>query len=120
MAGSSVLVVQGHMIRKWKGRADLYLYVDKARKDLAITYSSYHTVWLDGAVFWMGKVSAGRHSVHLQSNLANAWGCKTNWFVPRERVCIATTRGSELPMENLSLGLPPTPIGPAVDRLAAP
>ena len=86
MAGSSVLVVQGHMIRKWKGRADLYLYVDKARKDKAITYSSYHTVWLDGAVFWMGKVSAGRHSVHLQSNRANAWGCKADWSVPRARV----------------------------------
>ena len=106
-----MLVVQGHMIRKYGGRADLHLYVDDARKDEAMATTSGSNQWLDAVAFWIGKVAAGQHNVHLQSSRANAWGCKKEWPVP-VRACVAMLRIWELPLKICTLARHIQPVGP--------
>jgi hypothetical protein len=55
-----------------KGRADLTLMLDSKRIDRALTYTS-SVKWEDAAVFWTGKVPAGRHSAWVTSNKPDVW-----------------------------------------------
>ena len=80
LSETSVIVAQGHMIRNHDGRADLALHVDGSQMDRTLTYTSSGQ-WEDGAVFWMGTLSAGEHTVQLveASGHASIWGCQQDW-----------------------------------------
>ena len=73
---TSTVLARAHMIRIINSNADLYLSVDGREKDRTRTYTRRRN-WQDGAVFWVGQVAAGKHSVKVYSNRANAWGCQT-------------------------------------------
>ena len=93
VGAKSILLSRGHMIRKTINRADLHLFVDKDLKDRSLTHTASNQ-WDDAAVFWVGTVTWGTHSVWLQSPQANVWGCTGSWFVPRARVhCTTCPRG---------------------------
>jgi uncharacterized protein YdeI (BOF family) len=72
LPADSIVVVHGNMVRKMKGRADLTLMLDSKRIDRALTYTS-SVKWEDAAVFWTGKVPAGRHSAWVTSNKPDVW-----------------------------------------------
>ena len=108
LAGSSLLIVTGHMVRKVSvrffkqqpvsrggrkgglkaapqtplsqasGTTYLDLFLDGRRKDRTQTYT-YYTAFRDAAVFWSGIVARGTHSVWLSSPTANAWGCSSDF-----------------------------------------
>ena len=70
----SVVVVTGHMIRKFENQAALYLYLGSTMKDATLTYSKIEE-WEDGVVHWAGDLNPGLHTFSLRSDKADAWGC---------------------------------------------
>merc|ERR1712032_1314881 len=74
----SYVVATGHMIRNYKGRADLYLNVNNKRVDYSLTYTPSRQ-WKDTQVYWVGSLKKGTHTFSIRSNKANAFGCGTAW-----------------------------------------
>ena len=75
----SVVVVTGHIIRSYMGRADLHLLVDGGDpKDHALTYTPSKQ-WEDGVVHWVGELKPGSHTFSMSGNRANAYGCGPAW-----------------------------------------
>ena len=74
----SVVILRGHMLRLAAGRADLHLFVDSKRVQVAITYTRTRH-WRDAGVFWTGTIAPGTHTAWLTSPSANAWGCGSLW-----------------------------------------
>jgi len=74
----SVVVVTGHMIRLYSGRADLYLLVNGAEIDRAATYTPSKQ-WEDGVVHWVGELKPGSHTFSIKGSVANAFGCGPAW-----------------------------------------
>ena len=71
--------ITSDMIRKFNGRADLNLFIDGVWSDRAISLSTVFN-WNDAHLGWTGPLSAGTHTVVVQSpNTVNAWGCGSLW-----------------------------------------
>jgi hypothetical protein len=78
VATNSLVIMQGHLIRRAGGRRDLFLYIDGKLADRTLTYSS-STQWEDASVFYTGTLGKGSHSAWLASPNANTWGCQDEW-----------------------------------------
>ena len=71
----SVVMVHSSLIRLKNGRADLFLYVDGRSSDVTLTFTGSKQ-WDDATVYWQGLLKRGTHTVWVQSNIANVWGCQ--------------------------------------------
>ena len=78
----SLVTATGHMIRKYRGRADLQLMLDGTKVDDTLTFTS-SSQWADAAVYWSGMISVGTHTFWLQSNKPNIWGCQVDRWAPK-------------------------------------
>jgi hypothetical protein len=65
----------GNMPRNFNGRADLELWVDGSRRNIAITYTNV-MAWVGGHSEWTGTLPAGDHVASLRSPTPDAWGCR--------------------------------------------
>merc|ERR1719353_1663829 len=74
----SYVVATGHMIRNYKGRADLYLNVNNKRVDYSLTYTPSKQ-WKDTQVYWVGSLKKGTHTFTVSGSRANAFGCGATW-----------------------------------------
>merc|ERR1719472_195703 len=74
----SYVVATGHMIRNYKGRADLYLNVNNKRVDYSLTYTPSKQ-WKDTQVYWVGSIKKGTHTFTVSGSRANAFGCGPTW-----------------------------------------
>merc|ERR1712032_505672 len=74
----SYVVATGHMIRLYKGRADLYLNVNNKRVDYSLTYTPSKQ-WKDTQVYWAGSLKKGTHTFTVSGSRANAFGCGPTW-----------------------------------------
>ena len=73
------MLVDGQIIRNSVGRADLKLMMDDGSQlDGGLTFTSAGT-WEDAEVHWIGIIPAGTHTVWLESDSANIWGCSGQW-----------------------------------------
>ena len=50
-------------------------YVDGHPHDETLTYTGSKQ-WDDATVYWQGLLKRGTHTVWVQSNVANVWGCQ--------------------------------------------
>jgi hypothetical protein len=76
---ASTMVVDAQIIRNSVGRADLKLMMDDGSQlDGGLTFTSAGT-WEDADVHWIGIIPAGTHTVWLESDSANIWGCSGQW-----------------------------------------
>ena len=78
VAATSVVTVTGHMVRHFAGRSDAYLHVDGDKKDYTLSYSKTKK-WEDVQLHWVGQLAKGDHTVSIQSDKPNAWGCGALW-----------------------------------------
>ena len=79
MNNDGFVYITSDMIRLFNGRADLSLFVDGVLNDRALTFTPVKA-WDDAHVGWAGPLSAGSHTVVVQSpNVADAWGCTSIW-----------------------------------------
>ena len=68
------------MIRNFAGRADLFMYLDNTNNQIDQTLSYTDSAqWEDMGLFYVGAVSPGSHSVFMQGNAPNAYGCGGFW-----------------------------------------
>jgi len=74
----SYVVATGHMIRLYKGRADLHLRLNNAIKDYSLTYTPSRQ-WKDTQVYWVGSIKKGTHTFTLTGSRSNAFGCGPTW-----------------------------------------
>merc|ERR1712032_1455578 len=74
----SYIVATGHMIRLYKGRADLYLNLNNKRVDYSLTYTPSRQ-WKDTQVYWVGSIKKGSHTFTVTGSRANAFGCGSTW-----------------------------------------
>merc|ERR1712032_542186 len=74
----SYIVATGHMIRLYKGRADLYLNLNNKRVDYSLTYTPSRQ-WKDTQVYWVGSIKKGSHTFTVTGSRANAFGCGPTW-----------------------------------------
>jgi hypothetical protein len=75
---TSIVKVAGHMIRTYRGRADLYLYVNGIKRDYSLSFTK-NKIWQDVKLHFVTKLKKGKHSFALRSNKANALGCGGSW-----------------------------------------
>jgi len=61
-------------IRKFNGRVDLILFVDGTLVDYTLTFTPSNQ-WQSAYVAWTGPLTAGSHTVVIQSPTPNVWGC---------------------------------------------
>jgi hypothetical protein len=66
------------MIRTYRGRADLYLYVNGIKRDYSLSFTK-NKIWQDVKLHFVTKLKKGKHSFALRSNKANAFGCGGSW-----------------------------------------
>merc|ERR1711920_489065 len=78
VAEKSYVIVTGHMIRKYKGRADMYLNLNKKRIDYTLTYTP-STQWKDGQVYWVGSINKGSHTFSISGSRQGIFGCGGAW-----------------------------------------
>ena len=79
MNENGFVYITSDIVRSFNGRADLRLFVDGIVVDYGITYTP-NSNWVDAHVAWSGSLSAGSHTVNIQSqNAPNAWGCGSLW-----------------------------------------
>jgi len=78
VAENSYVMVTGHMIRSYKGRADLYLNLNNKKVDHTLTYTPLKE-WKDAQVYWVGSIAKGSHTFSITGSRANAFGCGGAW-----------------------------------------
>jgi hypothetical protein len=74
----SYVVVTGHMIRLYQGRADMHLRLNNGIIDRAISYTPSRQ-WKDNQVYWVGSIKKGTTTFTVTGNRANAFGCGATW-----------------------------------------
>merc|ERR1712230_192818 len=74
----SYVVATGHMIRLYKGRADLYLRLNGKTMDYSLTYTPSRQ-WKDTQVYWVGSLKKGTHTFTITGSRPNAFGCGPTW-----------------------------------------
>jgi len=75
---TSIVKVAGHMIRSYKGRADLYLRQNNVNKDWSLSYTDSKR-WEDVKLHYVTTLKKGKYTFSLVSNRANAFGCGSEW-----------------------------------------
>ena len=70
--------IKSAIIRNASGRHDLFLYVDGSLVDRHLNYTSSGQ-WEDAYVQWVGTLSAGNHTISIQSPSASVYGCGPDW-----------------------------------------
>ena len=70
--------ISGDNIRFFNGRADLTLSVDGLGVHHSSTFTS-STQWEGAHVAWSGPLTAGSHTISIQSPTPNVWGCGSAW-----------------------------------------
>ena len=78
LTSAASISTRAAMIRNFSGRADLFLFVDGGQVDWHLNYTS-STQWEDGYVQWAGTLAAGSHTISIRSNVANVYGCGSDW-----------------------------------------
>merc|ERR1719331_3024133 len=74
----SYIVATGHMIRLYKGRADLYLNLNNKRVDYSLTYTPSKQ-WKDTPSVLCRLTQKGTHTFTVTGSRANAFGCGSTW-----------------------------------------
>jgi hypothetical protein len=75
---NSYVVVTGHMIRYYKGRADMHLRLNNGIIDRALTFTPTQQ-WKDSQVYWVGSIKKGTTTFTVTGDKPNAFGCGATW-----------------------------------------
>lgn len=102
----SVIWIVGHIIRRFRGRADLHLIVDGHLVDLTISYSGVDD-WTDARVYWTGNIGRGTHTATLQSPTGNVWGCGSDWG-DLDAFWLSSTHARVVQLDDTEPGCPQT------------
>jgi len=75
---NSYVMVTGHMIRNFGGRADMYLRLNGKNVDWTLTYTPSKQ-WKDGQVYWVGSINKGSHTFSIVGSRTGVFGCGGAW-----------------------------------------